>query len=165
MITCASLYAHPSTSHCIFFFFIWNTLVAFINLSILFNEALLSIVFFVVHSFTWIITSLTGRTNFAGLPFNLTQTNLFSFLFNMSSGIARSRLLEERKQWRKDHPHVSVQRSQLLDFVSLVVNQGFWARPGKNADNSLDLMQWTCGIPGKDGVRNNTFRENKTTDI
>jgi ubiquitin-conjugating enzyme E2 I len=25
----------------------------------------------------------------------------------MSSGIARSRLMEERKQWRKDHPHVS----------------------------------------------------------
>ncbi|KAG0736423.1 hypothetical protein G6F35_008082 [Rhizopus arrhizus] len=50
----------------------------------------------------------------------------------MSSGIARSRLMEERKQWRKDHPH------------------GFWARPGKNPDNSLDLMTWTCGIPGKD---------------
>lgn len=25
----------------------------------------------------------------------------------MSSGIARGRLMEERKQWRKDHPHVS----------------------------------------------------------
>jgi ubiquitin-conjugating enzyme E2 I len=24
----------------------------------------------------------------------------------MSSGIARGRLMEERKQWRKDHPHV-----------------------------------------------------------
>ncbi|KAI8089163.1 SUMO-conjugating enzyme ubc9 [Halteromyces radiatus] len=52
----------------------------------------------------------------------------------MSSGIARGRLMEERKQWRKDHPH------------------GFWARPGKNADNSLDLMQWTCGIPGKENT-------------
>ncbi|KAI9308653.1 SUMO-conjugating enzyme ubc9 [Cunninghamella echinulata] len=52
----------------------------------------------------------------------------------MSSGIARGRLMEERRQWRKDHPH------------------GFWARPGKNADNSLDLMQWTCGIPGKDNT-------------
>ncbi|KAI8338767.1 SUMO-conjugating enzyme ubc9 [Choanephora cucurbitarum] len=50
----------------------------------------------------------------------------------MSSGISRSRLMEERKQWRKDHPH------------------GFWARPGKNPDNSLDLMNWTCGIPGKE---------------
>ncbi|KAI9316698.1 SUMO-conjugating enzyme ubc9 [Dichotomocladium elegans] len=52
----------------------------------------------------------------------------------MSNGIARTRLLEERKQWRKDHPH------------------GFWARPGKNQDGSLDLMQWTCGIPGKEGT-------------
>ncbi|KAG0170482.1 E2 SUMO-conjugating protein ubc9 [Apophysomyces sp. BC1034] len=52
----------------------------------------------------------------------------------MSSGIARSRLMEERKQWRKDHPH------------------GFWARPGKNADGSLDLMVWTCGIPGKENT-------------
>lgn len=24
----------------------------------------------------------------------------------MSTGISRSRLMEERKQWRKDHPHV-----------------------------------------------------------
>ncbi|KAI7864231.1 SUMO-conjugating enzyme ubc9 [Spinellus fusiger] len=52
----------------------------------------------------------------------------------MSSGIARARLMEERKQWRKDHPH------------------GFWARPGKNEDNSLDLMNWKCGIPGKENT-------------
>ncbi|CEP15646.1 hypothetical protein [Parasitella parasitica] len=50
----------------------------------------------------------------------------------MSSGISRSRLMEERKQWRKDHPH------------------GFWARPQKKEDQSLDLMNWVCGIPGKD---------------
>ena len=25
----------------------------------------------------------------------------------MSSGIARGRLMEERKSWRKDHPHVN----------------------------------------------------------
>ncbi|CAO3672227.1 unnamed protein product [Rhizopus stolonifer] len=52
----------------------------------------------------------------------------------MSSGIARSRLMEERKQWRKDHPY------------------GFWARPGKNPDSSLNLMSWTCGIPGKENT-------------
>lgn len=52
----------------------------------------------------------------------------------MSSGIARNRLMEERKQWRRDHPH------------------GFWARPGKSEDNTLDLMNWTCGIPGKDNT-------------
>lgn len=47
------------------------------------------------------------------------------------SGIARIRLAEERKQWRKDHPH------------------GFFARPKKLADGSMDLMTWDCGIPGK----------------
>ncbi|KAI8336201.1 SUMO-conjugating enzyme ubc9 [Chlamydoabsidia padenii] len=50
----------------------------------------------------------------------------------MSSGIARGRLMEERKQWRKDHPH------------------GFWARPEKNPDGTLNLMVWNCGIPGKE---------------
>jgi hypothetical protein len=38
----------------------------------------------------------------------------------MSSGIARSRLMEERKQWRKDHPHVrNVKKSKKrsLDLV------------------------------------------------
>jgi ubiquitin-conjugating enzyme E2 I len=39
-----------------------------------------------------------------------------------------------RKQWRKDHPF------------------GFYAKPGKNPDGSLDLMNWTVGIPGKDGT-------------
>mmetsp|Transcript_10716 Transcript_10716/g.17557 ORF Transcript_10716/g.17557 Transcript_10716/m.17557 type:complete len:140 (+) Transcript_10716:50-469(+) len=49
----------------------------------------------------------------------------------MSSGIAKGRLSEERKAWRKDHPH------------------GFYARPGMNADGSTNLMIWECGIPGK----------------
>ncbi|KAK9764212.1 SUMO conjugating enzyme Hus5 [Basidiobolus ranarum] len=47
------------------------------------------------------------------------------------SGICRARLAEERKQWRKDHPY------------------GFYARPARNPDNSLDLMTWHVGIPGK----------------
>ena len=47
------------------------------------------------------------------------------------SGIARGRLTEERKSWRKDHPH------------------GFYARPVRNPDGSFDLFQWQCGIPGK----------------
>ncbi|KAI9226729.1 MAG: ubiquitin-conjugating enzyme 9 [Piptocephalis tieghemiana] len=37
------------------------------------------------------------------------------------SGICKSRLAEERKQWRKDHPY------------------GFYARPTRLADNTLDL--------------------------
>ncbi|KAJ2515852.1 SUMO conjugating enzyme Hus5 [Coemansia sp. RSA 2049] len=48
------------------------------------------------------------------------------------SGICRNRLMEERKQWRKDHPH------------------GFYARPQKTPDGGLDLMRWECGIPGKE---------------
>jgi len=47
------------------------------------------------------------------------------------SGIAKGRLAEERKAWRKDHPHA------------------FFARPQTNADNSSNLMVWECGIPGK----------------
>ncbi|GIX82450.1 SUMO-conjugating enzyme UBC9 [Caerostris extrusa] len=47
------------------------------------------------------------------------------------SGIAIARLAEERKAWRKDHPF------------------GFVARPTKNQDGSLNLMNWECAIPGK----------------
>ncbi|KAF9668536.1 hypothetical protein SADUNF_Sadunf14G0013700 [Salix dunnii] len=48
-------------------------------------------------------------------------------------GIARGRLAEERKSWRKNHPH------------------GFVARPDNAPDGSLDLMVWKCIIPGKPG--------------
>eukprot|EP01033_Poteriospumella_lacustris_P005810 gene5810-4167_t len=50
------------------------------------------------------------------------------------SGIAAGRLSEERKNWRKDHP------------------PAFYARPMKKEDNSMDLMKWETGIPGKDGT-------------
>ena len=33
--------------------------------------------------------------------------------------------------------------------------QGFIARPTKNPDGTLNLMNWECAIPGKKGVRNN----------
>jgi len=37
------------------------------------------------------------------------------------------------KQWRKDHPF------------------GFYAKPVKSpTGNGLDLMKWSCGIPGKE---------------
>lgn len=49
------------------------------------------------------------------------------------SGIARGRLMEERRQWRLDHP------------------VGFYARPEKK-DGQINLMRWECGIPGKDNV-------------
>ncbi|KAL4067706.1 ubiquitin-conjugating enzyme/RWD-like protein [Scleroderma citrinum] len=50
------------------------------------------------------------------------------------SGICRMRLAEERKQWRKDHPF------------------GFYAKPVKAADGSMNLMEWEVGIPGKTGT-------------
>ncbi|PXF48528.1 SUMO-conjugating enzyme ubc9 [Gracilariopsis chorda] len=49
------------------------------------------------------------------------------------SGIARGRLVEERKQWRLDHP------------------VGFYARPEK-LSGQTNLMKWECGIPGKDNT-------------
>merc|ERR1712071_520536 len=50
------------------------------------------------------------------------------------SGIAIARLSEERKGWRKEHPF------------------GFVARPTKNTDGTLNLMNWECAIPGKKGT-------------
>ena len=50
------------------------------------------------------------------------------------AGIAVGRLREERKAWRKDHPH------------------GFFARATKNSDGSTYMMKWVCGIPGKAGT-------------
>ena len=40
--------------------------------------------------------------------------------------LCKTRLQEERKQWRKDHPF------------------GFYAKPNKAPDGSLDLTQWTA---------------------
>ncbi|EIE24564.1 E2 ubiquitin-conjugating-like enzyme [Coccomyxa subellipsoidea C-169] len=50
------------------------------------------------------------------------------------SGVARGRLAEERKAWRKDKPF------------------GFFARPETAADGSVNLMKWNCHIPGKPGT-------------
>ncbi|GLC41473.1 SUMO-conjugating enzyme sce1 [Pleodorina starrii] len=50
------------------------------------------------------------------------------------SGVARSRLQEERKAWRKDKPF------------------GFHARPETADDGSVNLMKWKCHIPGKQGT-------------
>uniref|UniRef100_A0A2K5DSU0 UBC core domain-containing protein n=1 Tax=Aotus nancymaae TaxID=37293 RepID=A0A2K5DSU0_AOTNA len=50
------------------------------------------------------------------------------------SGIALSRLAQERKAWRKDHPF------------------GFVAVPTKNPDGTMNLMNWECTIPGKKGT-------------
>ncbi|XP_075514884.1 SUMO-conjugating enzyme SCE1-like isoform X2 [Primulina tabacum] len=47
--------------------------------------------------------------------------------------IALGRLAEERKAWRKNHPH------------------GFVAKPEMPPDGTVNLMVWQCVIPGKAG--------------
>eukprot|EP01095_Lingulamoeba_sp_RSL-Kostka_P012516 TRINITY_DN4984_c0_g1_i1.p1 TRINITY_DN4984_c0_g1~~TRINITY_DN4984_c0_g1_i1.p1 ORF type:complete len:176 (+),score=60.55 TRINITY_DN4984_c0_g1_i1:50-529(+) len=47
------------------------------------------------------------------------------------SSIATKRLVAERKAWRKNKPF------------------GFFARPQKNNDGSINMLTWNCGIPGK----------------
>ena len=42
------------------------------------------------------------------------------------SSLSTSRLIEERKSWRKDHPH------------------GFWARPVTES-GKMDLYKWEVG--------------------
>uniref|UniRef100_A0A8D1SBW6 UBC core domain-containing protein n=1 Tax=Sus scrofa TaxID=9823 RepID=A0A8D1SBW6_PIG len=50
------------------------------------------------------------------------------------SGITLSRLAQERKAWRKDHPF------------------GFMAAPTKNPQGTMNLMNWESAIPGKKGT-------------
>ncbi|TVT99687.1 hypothetical protein EJB05_54884, partial [Eragrostis curvula] len=49
-------------------------------------------------------------------------------------GVARCRLAEERREWRKRHPH------------------GFMAKPETLNDGSVNLMLWKCVVPGKEGT-------------
>uniref|UniRef100_A0A2K5Q7X2 UBC core domain-containing protein n=1 Tax=Cebus imitator TaxID=2715852 RepID=A0A2K5Q7X2_CEBIM len=51
------------------------------------------------------------------------------------SAIALSRLTQERKAWRKDHPF------------------GFVAVPTKNPDGTMNLMNWECTILGNKGTQ------------
>jgi ubiquitin-conjugating enzyme E2 I len=67
------------------------------------------------------------------------------------SGICRTRLTEERKQWRKDHPFVRVAAISTTTDAH-VARQGFYAKPAKAVDGSQNLMEWEVGIPGKAGV-------------
>ena len=68
------------------------------------------------------------------------------------SGIAVGRLTEERKSWRKDH-HPGYFHMDVFDrFSSLELFGRFFAKPGKKADNSTNIMVWETGIPGKEGT-------------
>jgi len=50
------------------------------------------------------------------------------------AGIAKGRLAEERKAWRKEHPHA------------------FVAKPRTLADGTQDVLNWDCVVPGKAGT-------------
>ncbi|GMM31037.1 E2 SUMO-conjugating protein [Martiniozyma asiatica (nom. inval.)] len=52
----------------------------------------------------------------------------------MARDLCLERIQQERKLWRKDHPF------------------GFFAKPAKAADGSLDLYRWNAGVPGKPGT-------------
>jgi Ubiquitin-conjugating enzyme len=66
----------------------------------------------------------------------LTEHNYIAVRFAtlQSGGIAQARLSEERKALRKDRPF------------------GFYAKPTVNADNSMNLFRWECGVPGPLGT-------------
>jgi ubiquitin-conjugating enzyme E2 I len=52
----------------------------------------------------------------------------------MSESLARQRLTQERKDWRKNHP------------------PGFYARPETMPDGTVNLFRWRCGIPGPENT-------------
>ena len=42
--------------------------------------------------------------------------------------------------------------SYMLTISALVVEQGFFAKPMKKTDGTMNLMEWEVGIPGKKDV-------------
>ncbi|KAJ2492303.1 hypothetical protein IWW37_001615 [Coemansia sp. RSA 2050] len=55
---------------------------------------------------------------------------------------------------RNSGVHASVRTPRGDDILAACgqLKSGFYARPQKSADGSLDLMRWECGIPGKEGT-------------
>ena len=79
---------------------------------------------------------------------------------------ALQRLRNERRQWRRDHPHGfwvcvyapaiynSPKKNTYTHSHNMCTNCIRWqAKPQKNMDGSSNLMLWECGIPGKADVR------------
>jgi len=84
-----------------------------------------------------------------------------------SGGVARARLAEERKSWRRSHPHVRaiillllvdlrslavLRLERLMTMLAYLLFQGFVAKPATLPDGSVNLMLWNCVVPGKQGV-------------
>ena len=80
------------------------------------------------------------------------------------AGIAKGRLAQERKHWRKDHPHVRPALPPPRPAEPAPgrradgrpgrprARQGFFARPESKADGTTNLLKWKCSIPGKAGT-------------
>lgn len=50
-------------------------------------------------------------------------------------------------------PRLQVAQTRLFFFFMLIFDiQGFYAKPAKSADGSMNLMEWEVGIPGKPKV-------------
>ena len=86
----------------------------------------------------------------------------------LMAGMAQGRLAQERRAWRKDHPHVRraappppppppavlgcVSARTGLSRAPAPHSQGFFARPETGADGTTNLMKWKCSVPGKVGT-------------
>ncbi len=64
------------------------------------------------------------------------------------AGISAARLTEERKAWRRDHPFGFIAVNQISFFRFKYICMFYRQRPAKNADGTLNLLNWECGIPG-----------------
>ena len=67
------------------------------------------------------------------------------------SGIARGRLQEERKSWRKARAPLPWPAGHALtpSCHSQDHPYGFVAKPRSKPDGTQDIMAWDCVIPGK----------------
>jgi len=72
---------------------------------------------------------------FPPLPFQMVDPNRKGLaLTPQSNELVITRLNQERKAWRQDHPH------------------GFVARPLTLEDGTTNLLRWACEIPGPKDV-------------
>ncbi len=65
------------------------------------------------------------------------------------AGISAARLTEERKAWRRDHPFGFIAVNQISFFLFEYISTFFFLqKPSKNTDDTFDLFNWECAIPG-----------------
>ena len=67
---------------------------------------------------------------------------------NVCNDLVITRLNQERKAWRQDHPHVNI----FIIKLFIIKVQGFVAKPINSEDGTVNLMKWICEIPGPKDV-------------